>query len=61
MRVGLGPGILGPSLRPQGAWWVVGGDRLGDPDWAAKKERFKDDEAANALLSRPQRCPYAIG
>jgi hypothetical protein len=30
-----GPGILEPSLRPQGAWWVVGGDRLGDPDWAA--------------------------
>jgi glyoxylase-like metal-dependent hydrolase (beta-lactamase superfamily II) len=30
-----GPGILEPSLRPQGAWWVVVGDRLGDPDWAA--------------------------
>jgi glyoxylase-like metal-dependent hydrolase (beta-lactamase superfamily II) len=30
-----GPGSLEPSLRPQGAWWVVVGDRLGDPDWAA--------------------------
>lgn len=30
-----GPGILEPSLRPQGAWWVVVGDRLADPDWAA--------------------------
>jgi glyoxylase-like metal-dependent hydrolase (beta-lactamase superfamily II) len=30
-----GAGILEPSLRPQGAWWVVAGDRLTDPDWAA--------------------------
>ena len=27
--------------------------------WDPVRERFKDDEAANALLSRPQRAPYA--
>jgi len=29
--------------------------------WDPKLERFKDDDAANAMLSRPQRAPYAIG
>lgn len=28
--------------------------------WDPIKERFKDDDAANAMLSRPQRWPYAI-
>jgi predicted dehydrogenase len=28
--------------------------------WDPIKERFKNDEAANALLSRPQRAPYAL-
>ena len=28
--------------------------------WDPVKERFKDDDQANALLSRPQRAPYAI-
>jgi predicted dehydrogenase len=28
--------------------------------WDPAKERFKDDDEANALLSRPQRAPYAI-
>jgi hypothetical protein len=26
--------------------------------WDAEKERFKNDDEANALLSRPQRKPY---
>jgi len=30
-----GIGVLEPSLRPQGAWWVAVGDRLSDPNWAA--------------------------
>jgi predicted dehydrogenase len=29
--------------------------------WDPAAERFKNDEAANAMLSRPQRAPYAIG
>ena len=29
--------------------------------WDPAKERFKNDEEANAMLSRPQRAPYAIG
>ena len=29
--------------------------------WDPVKERFKNDDEANALLSRPQRWPYAIG
>jgi predicted dehydrogenase len=29
--------------------------------WDPAKERFKNDDGANALLSRPQRAPYAIG
>ena len=29
--------------------------------WDPIKERFKNDDEANALLSRPQRWPYAIG
>ena len=29
--------------------------------WDPVKERFKNDEAANAMLARPQRRPYAIG
>src|SRR3954463_7717344 len=29
-------------------------------DWDPLKERFKNDEAANALLSRPQRAPYVL-
>jgi hypothetical protein len=28
--------------------------------WDPVRERFKDDDQANALLSRPQRKPYAI-
>ena len=28
--------------------------------WDPLKERFKNDDAANALLSRPQRWPYAL-
>jgi hypothetical protein len=29
--------------------------------WDPLKERFKNDDAANALLSRPQRPPYVTG
>jgi predicted dehydrogenase len=29
--------------------------------WDPQRERFKNDDEANALLSRPQRWPYAIG
>jgi predicted dehydrogenase len=29
--------------------------------WDPVKERFKNDDAANALLSRPQRPPYLVG
>jgi predicted dehydrogenase len=29
--------------------------------WDPVRERFHDDDAANAMLSRPQRWPYAIG
>ena len=29
--------------------------------WDPLKERFKNDDEANAMLSRPQRWPYAIG
>jgi predicted dehydrogenase len=29
--------------------------------WDPVRERFKDDDEANAMLSRPQRWPYAIG
>ena len=29
--------------------------------WDPHRERFKNDDAANALLSRPQRWPYAVG
>jgi predicted dehydrogenase len=29
--------------------------------WDPVKERFKNDDAANAMLSRPQRWPYVIG
>jgi hypothetical protein len=28
--------------------------------WDPEKERFKNDDAANALLSRPQRPPYVL-
>jgi predicted dehydrogenase len=28
--------------------------------WDPEKERFKNDDAANALLSRPQRAPYQL-
>jgi predicted dehydrogenase len=28
--------------------------------WDPAKERFKDDDAANAMLSRPQRAPYGF-
>jgi len=28
--------------------------------WDPERERFKDDEAANAMLSRPQRSPYTF-
>jgi len=30
-------------------------------DWDPVKERFKNDDEANAMLSRPQRWPYGIG
>jgi len=29
--------------------------------WDPAKERFLNDDAANAMLSRPQRAPYALG
>jgi hypothetical protein len=29
--------------------------------WDPLKERFKNDDEANVLLSRPQRAPYIIG
>jgi predicted dehydrogenase len=29
--------------------------------WDPAKERFLDDDQANAMLSRPQRAPYALG
>jgi hypothetical protein len=29
--------------------------------WDPLHERFHDDDEANAMLSRPQRWPYAIG
>ena len=29
--------------------------------WDPQRERFKNDDAANALLSRPQRWPYVVG
>jgi hypothetical protein len=29
--------------------------------WDPQKERFKNDDEANAVLSRPQRAPYIIG
>jgi len=29
--------------------------------WDPAKERFINDDAANAMLSRPQRAPYALG
>jgi len=33
--------------------------KLGRPlTWDAKAERFVDDPAANAMLSRPERAPY---
>ena len=28
--------------------------------WDPEKERFRNDDAANAMLSRPQRAPYAL-
>jgi hypothetical protein len=28
--------------------------------WDPEKERFKNDDAANAWLSRPQRPPYVL-
>lgn len=28
--------------------------------WDPAKERFKNDDAANAMLSRPQRAPYQM-
>jgi Oxidoreductase family, C-terminal alpha/beta domain len=28
--------------------------------WDPLKERFKNDEEANALLARPQRAPYGL-
>ena len=28
--------------------------------WDPVKERFKNDDAANAMLSRPQRKPYEV-
>jgi hypothetical protein len=28
--------------------------------WDPEKERFKDDEEANNMLSRPMRAPYQI-
>ena len=29
--------------------------------WDPEKERFKNDEQANGMLSRPQRAPYVLG
>jgi hypothetical protein len=29
--------------------------------WDPLKERFRNDDEANAMLSRPQRWPYMIG
>jgi hypothetical protein len=29
--------------------------------WDPLRERFKNDDEANAMLSRPQRWPYLIG
>ena len=29
--------------------------------WDPVRERFRNDDEANALLSRPQRPPYVIG
>jgi hypothetical protein len=29
--------------------------------WDPLRERFKNDDEANAMLSRPQRWPYGIG
>jgi hypothetical protein len=29
--------------------------------WDPLRERFRNDDEANALLSRPQRWPYAVG
>jgi hypothetical protein len=29
--------------------------------WDPQRERFKNDDAANTLLSRPQRWPYVVG
>ncbi len=31
------------------------------PYWDPQKERFRNDDEANAMLSRPQRWPYGIG
>ena len=28
--------------------------------WDPARERFKNDDQANAMLSRPQRAPYTI-
>ncbi len=28
--------------------------------WHPLRERFRNDDAANAMLSRPQRPPYAL-
>jgi hypothetical protein len=28
--------------------------------WDPQRERFRNDDEANAMLSRPQRPPYAI-
>jgi hypothetical protein len=28
--------------------------------WDPKKEKFQNDDAANAMLSRPQRAPYVL-
>jgi hypothetical protein len=28
--------------------------------WDPVRERFRDDDEANALLSRPQRAPYGL-
>jgi hypothetical protein len=28
--------------------------------WDPVAERFRNDDAANALLSRPQRAPYVV-
>jgi hypothetical protein len=29
--------------------------------WDPRRERFHDDDEANAMVSRPQRWPYVIG